>query len=155
MPYLWAAYRKKALTMHPIFEEDMDKDEFLQAIASYLDANNLEAISFFAGEDLKAVGLGLLWVRGRVIQISDLIWYPWASKRQVIETFLNFINEIRSTTHPETGRKYMVLEFAREEDQAFFDYICKYGVMRRVGTSYEIYENQRARIYETVGVNGR
>lgn len=132
-----------------LIAQDLDKSEFPQALMEYMEFNVLSAITFMAGDDLRVIGVGFFWPRGRILQTADLIWFPWASKRNVLESYLNFANEIRNTTHPESGNKYVVLEFCREEGEKFFTQMCRYGVMRRVGTSHEVHPNEKTCVYET------
>lgn len=136
-----------------MFEGTLSQEEFLSAFAGYLQANNLSAVVFFSevSGKVKLVGFGTFWVRGRVIQTENLIWMDYASQRNILEAAINFLNEMRRTTHPDTGRKYVVLEFAEEQHEAFFNTICKYGVMRRAGTYHELYEG-KACAYETRSV---
>lgn len=152
LPYMWAAYKTGALNkLHPTFELELTKEELPEALNAYMVANDLVGMTYFAEHKGKmaAIGIGLFWQRGRVLQTENLIWFPWSSSRNVLETYINFLNQIRRMDHPETGMKYMVLEFAEEKDQKFFDHVSSYGVMRRVGTSHEVYPGAKSCIYET------
>jgi hypothetical protein len=97
---------------------------------------------------MKVIGFGTFWVRGRVIQTENFVWFDYASQRNILAATVNFLNEMRRSVHPDTGRKYVVLEFAEQKDEEFFNTICKYGVMRRTGTYMEIYDG-KACAYET------
>ena len=152
MPFLWAAYKKRKLDiLDPAFKVDMQKEEFQSKLEQYIYDNNLSPVTFFTkigGKDV-AVGIGLFWIRGRVMQTENLIWFPWASKRIILENYVNFINNTRKTLHAGSNKPYVVLEFAMEKDKGFFDHVCSYGIMSRVGTSLELYEDGKCCVYES------
>ena len=54
---------------------------------------------------------------------------------------MNFFNEVRNHTP--------MIDHALEKDKKFFEILCRHGVMRRVGTSYNIYPDKPAATYET------
>jgi len=139
--------------IHPIFEQEMTQKDFKEAVEWFLASNNLTPFTFFAEVKgkMQAVGTAFFWIRGRVMQTENLIWFPWAKKRNILESYVNFVTKMRSTIHPESNRTLMILEFALEKDKNFFDHVCSYGIMRRVGTSYEVYPDQKSCIYESIG----
>jgi len=141
--WLWAAYKLGKLEILP---EGLTKEEFAPSLNSYMLENSLIGYAFVKGDDV--IGIGLFWPRGRVYQVSDLIWFPWTSPWTVVKAFARFVHEVRETDFAD-GQKYMILEFAREQDQGFFDHMCKYGIMRRIGTSHEIYPDGKACVYES------
>lgn len=154
MAYFWAAYKMgKFAIVHPIFEQEMAQKDFKDALEWYIGNNALTPFTLFAEVKgkMQAVGLALFWIRGRIAQTENLIWFPWAKKRNILESYVNFVNKTRSMVHPDTNRTYMILEFAMEKDKGFFDHVCSYGIMRRVGTSYEVYPDQKSCIYESIG----
>lgn len=152
MPYLWAAYRKGSFDIvHPVFKEHLTKDEFLNALVGFMDDNTLAAFIFMAevSGKLQPIGLGLFWERGRILQTENLIWFPWSTKRSILESYVSFIANFRKEIHEGSGKNYVILEFAMEKDQKYFDHVCRYGVMRRVGTSLEVYPDAKSCIYES------
>lgn len=152
MPYLWAAYRKGSFDIaHPVFKEHLTKDEFLEAVVWFMDENRLAGFIFMAEVSGKTqpIGLGLFWERGRILQTENLIWFPWSTKRSILESYVSFIANFRKEIHEESGKNYVILEFAQEKDRKYFDHVCRYGVMRRVGTSLEVYPDGKSCIYES------
>lgn len=150
MKFLWAAYRVGAFDDIGI-HNDMSGADFRNALDEYLSERSLTPLGFWI--DGKMIGIGLFWVRGRCLETADLLWFPWATPRKILESYVCFINKIRKETEESTNRKYFVLEYAKEKDKKFFDTICKYGIMRRVGTSLEVYNDGKACIYESRGIN--
>jgi len=75
---------------------------------------------------------------GNFIVVGNTQWLEWATKRNKIEGFVKLLNELRKEEH--------VLGWCTHDDKAFFNYICKHGIARRVGT---IYEDQTLCLYQT------
>lgn len=90
------------------------------------------------------VGAVFAWVRGKVVQMGDMLWFPWASKRNILEASIIFFHEMR--------KQAVVLEFAQKKDEAFFSHIASYGIMRRVGHVHDIYQDQPAILFQTRGI---
>lgn len=160
--YVGAAWKMGALNLDPIFDHDLTAEEFKALFQWYARTNygvfqidgdglpveaGLGAWTFIArskrGKD-EPVGFYLGWVRGRIIQTGAMIWFPWASHRNVIESAVNFFDKMR--------REHVVIDFAEAKDKKFFETICRHGVMRRIGTSYEVYPDDRCVVFETVSV---
>jgi hypothetical protein len=152
MPYIWAGYRTGAFDIFgDEFKGKMTKEDFIDTFSLFLDNNQLAPFVFLAklNGELKPVGIGLFWERGRVLQTVNLIWFSWATKTSILSSYVSFINSIRKEKYLETNKNYVIIECARTKDQKFFDHVCKYGIMRRVGTSLEIYYNDKCCIYES------
>jgi len=73
--------------------------------------------------------------------IGDIVWFPWASCRQRVEAAVNFFNEAR--------KEVPMVEYARPADRRFFEMICRHGIMRRVGTSHNVFSGEPAVVFET------
>lgn len=73
--------------------------------------------------------------------VGDLIWFSWTSTRTKLESAVNFFNRMRD--------KIAFMEYAQDKDRKFFDTICQHGIMRRVGTSYNVYPGEAVAVYET------
>lgn len=69
--------------------------------------------------------------RAAVLWMADVIWFPWATARNKLESIVYFMNAMR--------KDWLIMEFAVPNEQAFFDHVCRYGVMRRAGTLYDLY----------------
>lgn len=73
--------------------------------------------------------------------VGDMVWFPWATARNKIESAVNFFNRIRS--------EIPMVEYARDQHKRFFEMICQHGVMRRVGTMHNVYRGEQTALYET------
>lgn len=81
----------------------------------------------------------------RLVTIADVLWFPWASSRNCLESMVHFINETRDD--------YTIMEYADEREahtKGFFETLCKYAVMRRVGTVHDLYgSGNSAALYQS------
>lgn len=70
----------------------------------------------------------------RLVMLADVLWFPWASHRNCVESLANFVNTLRDD--------YTLMEYADEREpqtKRFFENLCKYALMRRVGTVHDFY----------------
>lgn len=74
--------------------------------------------------------------------LGDMLWFPWASSRNRVETAVHFFNTIR--------QGFPMVEYAEPDAKDFFVMLCKHGIMRRVGTSHVVYPDTPATIFETI-----
>ena len=72
-------------------------------------------------------------------------FFSHASPRNVLESYLRFFIELK--------KAHKVMFFSPPGYWRVFDHLCKYGVLRRVGTSREYYGRgmDNAGFYESVG----
>ena len=81
-------------------------------------------------------------VAGRsVFHDGDMLWFPWASKRNKVEAAVHFFNVMRDDTP--------MVEYADDEAKPFFEMICRHGIMRRVETSFSVYPGKSVAVFET------
>ena len=122
--YVWASYSLGGF--EGAFEADLSGLEFEEAFLDRV-GEGVGAFTLFApNKDDAPVGLmlvagfdGNLW--------PHVIWFPWASPRNKIEVVLRFLNDMR--------RDAKLVVAAETKDRDFFVTMCRYGVMRRIGTS--------------------
>ena len=143
--FLWAAYRKGALeSLGERFNEGLEPKEFKDAIGLEMVENYDFGWTLLAPDP---VGLVLAFQshrnpeRSPFLVVGDIVWFPWSSPRQRVEAAVNFFNEAR--------REAAFIEYARKEHRKFFEMIAKHGIMRRVGTSHNVYPREATTIFET------
>ena len=74
--------------------------------------------------------------------IGDLVWFPWASARNKIESAVNFFTKTRNDIP--------MMDYAYgEANKKFFAMICKHGIMQRVGTTFNVKRGEPVAIFET------
>jgi hypothetical protein len=71
--------------------------------------------------------------------LEKLIWLPWSSARNRVESAVNFFNIIRN--------QIPMMTFVREPEKKFVEMLMKHGIMRRIGTSHTVVND--AGVYET------
>ena len=144
MDAFYRAYRLGAFKAHyPNLPKGLTFEEFSKGFEILCVTGNLTPVTFLAFEEnaFIPVGAGFLWVRGRAIQNENLIWFPWATPRNVYESVLNYFDLFRRLIDPVTKRNLFILEFANEKDEKFFDRMVALGVLQKVGKIPDVYEN--------------
>lgn len=147
--YLYVAYKKGKLTsMGGVFENtDMNPEEFKEAFQAEILENYHGAWTLFAQNDKGPVGVVLgFWShqnpeRAPFMIVGDMLWMPWASTRNVVESAVHFFNNIRN--------EIPMMEYAEQKDKKFFEMMCRHGVMRRVGTAHSVYKDRSVSVFET------
>lgn len=148
--YAWAAYKKGALsTLGPRFEAEFTPEAFYEAFVDEVRTN------YAAGWTLSAetprgfmpVGIVLGFYSHPNPQfapfmiIGDMLWFPWASARNRIEAAVGFFNAIR--------KEIPMVEYADDKAKPFFEMIAQHGIMRRVGTSFNVHHGKAVAVFET------
>lgn len=77
----------------------------------------------------------------KVLWVGDFIWFSWASKRNKLEAAVHFLNQMR--------KEVTILGFAEPIAIPFFEHICRYGVLRRAGTVFDMIGEGPRGIYQT------
>lgn len=128
--YAWAAYKKGGLSAMG-FSGNLDAQTFKTAFESYVLGNAEAAWTIIAANKNGLVPIGFAlggWAPQQAFMtIIGITWFPWASKRNVIEGTVGFFNRIRK----EMGW----MGFALQEHKPLYEACCMHGIMRRVGTS--------------------
>lgn len=73
--------------------------------------------------------------------VGGIAWFPWASKRNMIESAVNFFNRIRNEI-PMQG-------YALIAHKKIYEIMCMHGIMRRIGTSMTAIPGHAAATFET------
>ena len=143
-PYLWAAYKRGSLA--GLFEDGLDLDAFKERLA-----NGLAALIQAGGEayalmsPTKSMPVGMAVVRAYEQCVEPHVWwFPEATRRNKLELTLALVVELK--------RKALILILAQPPDWRFFDHLCKYGALRRVGTIRDAQgDGKHAAVYQSVG----
>lgn len=149
--YAWISYKKGALAdLGPKFADtSMNADEFKMAFQVEVTTAYHGAWTLLAQTPRGFMPVGFVlgfWSHPEprysvFMNVGAMVWLPIASKRNKIETAIYFFNSIRND--------FPMVEYAREKDKRFFEVVARHGVMRRVGTSHNIYPGEPAAVYET------
>lgn len=76
-----------------------------------------------------------------VLWIGDFIWFPWASARNKLEAAVHFLNQMR--------KDHCIVGFCEPVAINFFEHICRYGVLRRAGTVFDMIGEGPRAVYQT------
>lgn len=131
---------------------DLSFDDFKVSFAYYLSANKCTSVTFKITKDGAElpIGVGIIWVRGRIIQNENLIWFPWATPRNILESCINYFDTFRNAKEKISGANYKILEFAMEQDVKFFDKLVQMGILEKVGKISGLYlDKQDCTLYTT------
>lgn len=150
--YAWAGYKAGSLDgmAGPFVEPGLQAGEFKEVFQQTVIDRYSGAWTMFAETKKGYLPVGILFAfyshkdpkLSPFMIIGDLVWFPWASARNKIESAVNFFATIRKTV-PMVDYAY------GETNQRFFDTICKHAVMRRAGTTFNVVQGKPCAIYET------
>lgn len=148
--FAWAAYKLGA--MRDVFPNDgMSAEEFKEAFQQeVLTKYHIDCAWTLLAETKKGfhpVGFVFgYWshpisVLAPYVVLNVIQWMPWARPRNRVESAVYFFNKIRD--------EIPMIGYAREPAKKFFETIMKHGIMRRVGTSFNVFPDAPAAVYET------
>lgn len=146
--YVWAAYKKGAMApMAPMGFEgtDLTADEFKARFEEIVVTRYPATWVLFANSkrELRPVGVvfGAWAPNAGYIIISGMCWFPWASKRNIVESIVNFLNGVR--------KDFMLMFYALPEHKRTYEVCAMHGIVRRVGTSYTAIPGHAAAVFES------
>lgn len=138
--WLWAAY-KRGMDLIP--DKDLDQAEFQQYLNHILSVHDVGySLHAHNGDKMIQVGLALGNLEDGIRLHGHMHFYPWATKRNKLEVTVKFFQEMRQL--------YTVIFMTNEKLKPFFDWVCRYGILRRVGfiENYTAH-NETAHMYQT------
>lgn len=68
---------------------------------------------------------------GRMLIEPGVVFFPWATMRNKLETSVNFLNQSRKS-------RFAIMRLPVTEKR-FAEQLCRYGVCRRVGTLHDYF----------------
>ena len=69
-------------------------------------------------------------------------WFPEAAPRNKIELSVKFLIDLKA--------EFLVLIPAKQHEVAYFSHLCKYGILRKVGTIREYFPDSKAVLFQSV-----
>jgi hypothetical protein len=125
--YVWAAYKKDGLAQFP-FPKDLDAPTFKSAFEHFVLSSAHAAWSIMANG--RVIGLAMGQFVGPLMIITAINWFPWASRRNIVEGTVHLFNSIR--------KQFPVIGMANDEHRPLYEACCMHGIMKRVGTSHSM-----------------
>ena len=142
MKYAWAAYKHAAFDW---IKSGLSPDEFKSEFEAFVVSKCHAAWTVFAQTKRGFIPVGLIFAswapNAPYLIISAGVWMPWASKRNIIEGTVGFINGVR--------RDFSLVVYALPEHKRMYEICMMHGIMRRVGTSYTAIPGHSAAMFET------
>ncbi len=150
--YAWAAYKKGCLVdmAGPFVDTGMQPDQFKQTFETTVLTRYHGAWTLFAESKKGFLPVGIVFAfyshaehpLSPFMIIGDMVWFPWATPRNKIESAVNFFDQIRKTVP--------MVDYAHgDTNKRFFETICRHGIMRRVGTTFNIVRGEPTAVFET------
>lgn len=145
--YAYAAYKKGALSaMGEKFADGlMSADEFKSAFEEWVLTNYHAAWTLFATTQRGMIPVGVVFASAApassYLIVNGMAWFPWATKRNVVEAMVNFLNGIR--------KDVPLVFYALPEHKRMYEVCAMHGIVRRVGTSYVAVPGKPAAVFET------
>lgn len=152
MRYAWAAYKGGGLKdmSAPFNELGMSADQFKAAFEEIVTARYHGAWTLFAETPKGFIPVGFVFAfyshtehaMSPFMIVGDLVWCPWATPRNKIEAAVGFFNRIR--------KEIPMMDYAYGEvNKKFFEMLARHGIVRRVGTTYNVVKGEPVAIFET------
>lgn len=128
--YAWGAYAKGALDGMG-FVPGLDAPTFKRAFEAYVLTNTHAAWTIIAKSPKGRMPVGFVfggWAPHETyMTIIGICWFPWASKRNILEGTVNFFDRLR--------KQMKWMGFAAPQHKRLYEVCCMHGIMRRVGTT--------------------
>lgn len=148
--YLWAAYKKGGLASMG-FDPGMSPEEFKQAFEKAVTERCHAGWTLFAMTRNGFIPVGIVlaaWApNAPYLIVTGAVFMPWASKRNIIECMVNFLNGVR--------REVALQFYATAKHRRLYEVCQMHSVVRRVGTSYVAIPGEAAAVFETKSDNKR
>ena len=143
--YVWAAYKKGALSSMGFEGTDLNaekfKSEFERIVVTQCPTTWVLLAKTRSGMTPMGVVFGSWAPNANYIIVSGMCWFPWASKRNIIESIVNFLNGVR--------KDFMLQFYALPEHKRTYEVCAMHGSVRRVGTSYVAIPGKACAVFET------
>lgn len=134
----WPAGLDEAAFTEQVYQEAQHWQEIYG-----LFARNVELKPGEVGDGM--VGIVFASIKNELME-PHAIWFQWATRRNIMETAVRFFVETR--------KEFKVIVFSKPETRTFFTHLCKYGLLRRVGTFKNFFpDDDDAAIFQGRRVN--
>lgn len=142
---MWAAYRMGAFGQ---FVSGLERNEFTELLLK-----TTRDILYAGGDVFCLVGqrkdngqrvpvAAVTMMPAQMQMWPHVYWFPWATARNKIECALFFLKEMKEKVN------LVVVSIPKDVD--FFQHLCRYGVIRRIGTGRGWLGDIDVTLFETV-----
>lgn len=117
--------------LNPTFDREMSPQEFREVFTGIVLAVGAAWTILGPGpKGQRPIGFAFGIAGAKLLTLTRVIPMPWATTRQKLQGFLAWLNVTR--------RQFVVIHYATAKEKPFFEHICRYGAMRRVGTVLDL-----------------
>lgn len=131
--YIWAAYKMGGMP-EDVLPQGLSKEQFMECVVDFVGA--VSNIYILRGSNKGVSDMPIALVASLIIgqrMEPHVTWFPWATSRNKVETSINFINEMR--------KNYKLHIISSMDDVPFFNHLCRYGIVQRIGKRIGYYAN--------------
>lgn len=145
--YTFAAYKKGALSSmgEPFADTLMNADEFKATFETFVLERYHAAWTLFAMTRKGFIPAGIVFAVNApgapYMIVNGMVWFPWASCRNVVEAIVNFLNGVR--------KQFPLMFYAAPEHKKVYEVCAMHGIIRRIGTSQIVFPGKSAAVFET------
>lgn len=141
--YAWATYKKGGLSELG-FAETLSADQFKAAFEHTVLTLFPATWAVLAETHKGFMPIGFVFCSWAPLNayliVMGISWCPWASKRSILEGTVAFFNSIR--------KEHRWMGYARPHHKRPYEVCCMHAIMRRVGTSYTVFPDAPAAVFE-------
>lgn len=141
--YLWAAYKKGCFVWFA--DRDLNPEQFKQQFTEFVMSRAHSAWTLIAHTKNGYIPVGIvictLGEGGWHLVVSAIVWFPWASKRNMIESMVGFFSRAR--------KEFRFIGYALPEHKRMYEVCCAHGLGQRIGTSMNVLPGHPVAIFET------
>ena len=143
-PYIWAAAKRGVFDIGEATADEF-KGELSQMLAELMEKGG-EGYIGLARKGEKDIPVCLCLIEYQQHRSYPQVWwFPEATPRNRIELAVKFLVELKA--------EFLVLipaDTAKGREVAYFKHLCKYGLIRKVGTIREYFPGSKAVLFQSV-----
>ena len=140
-PYIYAAARRGVFDIKEASADEF-KGQLTQLLTELVDRGGQGYVGIARKGD-KDIPICLCLIELQQNRVyPNAFWFPEASPRNKVELSVKFLIDLKA--------KFLVLIPSEEREVAHFSHLCKYGLLRKVGTIREYFSDGKAVLFQSV-----
>lgn len=144
--YVYATYKQSGLSTLGFEGKELSPEEFKSKFEQVIVTNCDGCWILSAPTKRGKIPVGMITASWAPLQayliVTCIVWFPWASKRNVVEGVVYFFNKARE--------EFKFMGFALPEHKKAYEICAKHGIARRVGTSRIVIPGQDCAVFESL-----
>lgn len=150
--YAWAGYKSGSLKdmAGPLADTGMSAEQFKTTFEAVVTTRYHGGWTLFGETKKGFIPVGMVFAfyshadhaLSPFMIIGDIVWFPWASARNKIESAVNFFNRMRN--------EIPMVDYAHgETNKKFWEMLARHGIVRRIGTTFNVVKGEPVAVFET------